>query len=78
MLRRNTSKKKVLTFVIVYVNIIIIKGGGKNMKFGLKFTDYCIVELIDLETAEVVAEGPFSVKRWLTAYDGNYTLKIIE
>lgn len=48
------------------------------MKFGLKFTDYCIVELIDLETAEVVAEGPFSVKRWLTAYDGNYTLKIIE
>lgn len=77
MLRRNTSKKKVLTLVIVYVNIIIIKG-GKNMKFGLKFTDYCIVELIDLETAEVVAEGPFSVKRWLTAYDGNYTLKIIE
>ena len=48
------------------------------MRFGLKFTDYCIVELIDLETAEVVAEGPFSVKRWLTAYDGNYTLKIIE
>lgn len=77
MLRRNTSKKKVLTLVIVYVNIIIIKGGD-NMKFGLKFTDYCIVELIDLESAEVVAEGPLSVKRWLTAYDGNYTLKIIE
>ena len=77
MLRRNTSKKKVLTLVIVYVNIIIIKG-GKNMKFGLKFTDYCIVELIDLESAEVIAEGPLSVKRWLTAYDGNYTLKIIE
>ena len=77
MLRRNTSKKKVLTLVIFYVNIIIIKGGN-NMKFGLKFTDYCIMELIDLETAEVVAEGPFSVKRWLTAYDGNYTLKIIE
>lgn len=48
------------------------------MKFGLKFTDYCIVELIDLKTAEVIAEGPLSVKRWLTAYDGNYTLKIIE
>ena len=77
MLRRNTSKRKVLTLVIIYVNIIIIKGGN-DMKFGLKFTDYCIVELVDLETAEVVAEGPFSVKRWLTAYEGNYTLKIIE
>ena len=48
------------------------------MKFGLKFTDYFIVELIDLESAEVIAEGPLSVKKWLTAYDGNYTLKIIE
>ena len=77
MLRRNTSKKKVLTLVVIYVNIIIIKGGN-DMKFGLKFTDYCIVELVDLETAEVIAEGPLSVKRWLTAYEGNYTLKIIE
>ena len=48
------------------------------MKFGLKFTDYCIVELIDLENAEIIAEGPFAVKRWLIKYDGNYTLKIIE
>ena len=48
------------------------------MKFGLKFTDYCIIELIDLENAEIIAEGPLAVKRWLTTYDGNYTLKIIE
>lgn len=48
------------------------------MKFGLKFVDSCIVELIDMETAEILAEGPAAVQEWLTAYDGNYTLTLVQ
>ena len=47
------------------------------MKFGLKFVDSCIVELIDMETAEILAEGPAAVQEWLTAYDSNYTLTLV-
>jgi hypothetical protein len=47
------------------------------MKFGMKFVDSCIVELIDMETAEILAEGPEEVQTWLTAYDGNYTLTLV-
>lgn len=48
------------------------------MKFGLKFVDSCIVELIDMETAEILAEGPAAVQEWLTVYDGNYTLTLVQ
>lgn len=47
------------------------------MRFGMKFVDSCIVELIDMETAEILAEGPHDVQAWLTAYDGNYTLTLV-
>lgn len=47
------------------------------MRFGMKFVDSCIVELIDMETAEILAEGPQEVQTWLTAYDGNYTLTLV-
>lgn len=50
----------------------------KYMNFGIKFTDICIVELIDMETGEIVAEGPWAMKKWLTAYDGNYTLTLVD
>ena len=49
----------------------------ESMKFGMKFVDSCIVELIDMETAEILAEGPAAVQEWLTAYDGNYTLTLV-
>ena len=48
------------------------------MKFGMKFTDICIVELIDMKTGEILAEGPWAMKKWLTAYDGNYTLVLVD
>lgn len=48
------------------------------MRFGMKFVDSCIVELIDMETAEILAEGPHDVQAWLTAYDGNYTLTLVQ
>ena len=48
------------------------------MKFGLKFVDSCLVVLIDMETAEILAEGPAEVETWFTAYDGNYTLTLVD
>lgn len=48
------------------------------MKFGMKFTNSGMVELIDMETAEILAEGQPAVQQWLTAYDGGYTLTLIQ
>lgn len=48
------------------------------MRFGLKLTRDNQLFLIDMETAEVLAETPIGVNTWLEAYDGNYTLTIVE
>lgn len=48
------------------------------MKFGMKFTNSGMVELIDMETAEILAEGQPAVQQWLTVYDGGYTLTLIQ
>ena len=46
------------------------------MKFGLFFEEKKIV-LIDMETGEILAETPFGIKKWLTAYE-EYTLEIVQ
>ena len=48
------------------------------MRFGLKLTRDNELFLIDMETAEILAETPSGVSAWLGAYDGNYTLSIVE
>ena len=48
------------------------------MNFGLKLTRDNQLYLIDMETAEILAETPSGVSAWLGAYDGNYTLCIVE
>lgn len=47
------------------------------MKFGLKITTDNMLVLINMDTAEILAEGP-GCAEWLTAYDGNYTLRVLE
>ena len=47
------------------------------MKFGLKITADNVVVLIDMDTAEILAEGP-GCADWLNAYDGNYTLVLVD
>ena len=48
------------------------------MKFGLKLTRDNQLLLIDMETAEILAEGFVEVETWFTAYDGNYTLTFLD
>ena len=48
------------------------------MRFGLKLTPNNELFLIDMETAEILAETPTGVSTWLGAYEGNYTLTIVE
>ena len=48
------------------------------MKFGLKLTRDNQLFLIDMETAETLAEGLCEVQTYLEAFEGNYTLIIIE
>jgi hypothetical protein len=45
------------------------------MKFGIYLGR--VVKLVDLETGEIVACGTKSVQNWLKAYEGNYTLELI-
>lgn len=47
----------------------------KVMKFGL-YLENNKVELVDLETGEILAENAEGVKQWLTSYD-EYTLQIL-
>lgn len=48
------------------------------MRFGLKLTRDNQLYLIDMETAEILAETPQGINSWLGAYKGNYTLSIVE
>lgn len=45
------------------------------MKFGLYLGK--VVELVDMETGEILATGTEPVRQWLAAYEGNYTLVLI-
>lgn len=47
------------------------------MKFGLKITADNVLILIDMDTAEILAEGS-GCADWLRAYDGNCTFTIVE
>lgn len=47
------------------------------MKFGLKITADNMLTLIDMDTAEILAEGP-GCADWLNAYDGNCTYTLVE
>lgn len=46
------------------------------MRFGLYIKNNK-VELIDLETGEILADSKDSVQAWLRAYRDNYTLELI-
>lgn len=48
------------------------------MRFGLKLTRDNQLFLIDMETGEILAETPTGVNTWFDAYDGNYTLTLVE
>jgi hypothetical protein len=48
------------------------------MRFGLKLTRDNQLFLIDMDTAEILAETPTGVSTWLGAYEGNYTLTLVE
>lgn len=47
------------------------------MRFGLKITADNMLTLIDMDTAEILAEGP-GCAEWLKAYDGNCTYTLVE
>ena len=47
------------------------------MRFGLKLNPDNTLILIDMDTAEILAEGP-DCADWLNAYDGNCTFTIVE
>ena len=47
------------------------------MRFGLKITADNMLTLIDMDTAEILAEGP-GCADWLNAYDGNCTYTLVE
>lgn len=47
------------------------------MNFGLKITADNVLTLIDMDTAEILAEGP-GCAEWLKAYDGNCTYTLVE
>lgn len=46
------------------------------MRFGLYIMNDT-VELVDITTGEILAEGKESVNNWLNAYEENYTLQLI-
>ena len=48
------------------------------MNFGIKFTTDDKMVLIDMETAEILAEGGAECRKQFEAYDGNYTLTLVE
>lgn len=45
------------------------------MKFGLHLGK--VAKLVDLETGEILACCAEPVRKWLAAYEGNYTLVLI-
>ena len=47
------------------------------MNFGLKITADNVLTLIDMDTAEILAEGP-GCADWLNAYDGNCTYTLVK
>ena len=47
------------------------------MKFGLRFTDKT-VELIYMETGAILLEGAWAIGAWLSAYDDEYTLVLVD
>lgn len=47
------------------------------MNFGLKITADNVLILIDMDTAEILAEGP-GCAEWLNAYDGNCTFTLVK
>ena len=73
---KNVKINKGLTKPLSH-DIIKKKQEVMDMKFAIKFVDSCIVELIDLDSAEILAEGPEDVQKWFKAYEGNYTLTIL-
>lgn len=48
------------------------------MNFGFKFTANNELILIDMDTAEILAEGASACVDWVNAYDGNCTYTIVE
>lgn len=46
------------------------------MKFGL-YLENEKIQLIDIETGEVLAEGAETCQTWLQAYSDNYTLQLV-
>ncbi len=46
------------------------------MKFGLYLGK--VAQLVDMETGEILAWGAEPIRKWLAAYEGNYTLVLIQ